>query len=166
MAQSDMFLKVTGQRTGEILGEANDRTFTNQIELVDWTWGMKSHSTVGGQPTGRRQLAELKVVKRADRASTALMSVMSNNETLTSVILTVRKSAGAGAGLPYFKVTLEKARVSEYTVQSDVTPTGSPTLTERLSFTFQRITVDYTPQLSAGGGGGGTSFTDDVGPAA
>lgn len=164
MAQSDMFLKVTGQRTGEILGESNDRTFTNQIELIDWTWGMKSPSSVGGQPTGRRQLAELKVVKRADRASTALMSVLSTNELLTSVVLSVRKSGGTGGGLAYFKVTLEKARVIEYTVQSDITPSGSPTLTERLSFTFQVITVDYTPQLAAGGGGGGTSFTDTANP--
>lgn len=164
MAQSDMFLKVTGQRTGEIRGESTDRTYPDHIELVDWTWGMKTHTNAGGQATGRRQLSELKVVKRADIASTALMSVLSHNETLTSVVLLVRKSGGASGGLAYFKVTLEKARVSEYTVQSDVTPHGSPTLTERLSFTFQRITVDYTPQLSAGGGGGGTSFTDDVGP--
>lgn len=165
MAQSDMFLKVTGQRTGEIRGESNDKTFTNQIEVVDWSWGMKAHLNSGGQATGRRQLAELKVVKNVDRSSTAFMSVLATNENLTTVVLTVRKAGGAGAALPYFIVKLEKARVAEYTVESEVNEIGAPTLVEHLSFAFQKITVDYTPQQAAGGGGGATSFTDDVGPA-
>jgi len=165
MAQSDMFLKVTGQRTGEIRGESNDKTFTNQIEVAAWNWGMKSHTNSGGQATGRRQLAELKVVKQVDRSSTAFMAVLSTNEALSAVVLTVRKAGGAGASLPYFIVKLEKARLSEYTVESELNDIGAPVLVEHLSFAFQKITVDYTPQQSTGGGGGATSFTDDVGSA-
>ncbi|MFO1272932.1 MAG: type VI secretion system tube protein Hcp [Rubrivivax sp.] len=164
MARSDMFLKVTGQKTGEILGESNDKAYPNQIELVDWSWGMSAPTAVGGQRTGRTQMHELKVVKNVDRASTALMSVLANNETLTKVILTVRKAGGPAAALAYFKCTLEQARVNSYEVQSDVGPGGAPTLTEHVAFGFQRVTFDYTPQLTAGGGGGATSWVGETAP--
>ncbi len=166
MARSDMFLKITGQKTGEILGESNDKAYPNQIELVDWSWGMTAPTAVGGQRTGRTQMHELKIVKSVDRATTALMSVMANNETLTKVILTVRKAGGVAAALPYFKCTLEGARVNDYNVQSDIGPGGAPTLTEHVSIGFQRITFDYTPQLTSGGGGGASSFTGETAPQA
>jgi type VI secretion system secreted protein Hcp len=166
MARSDMFLKITGQKTGEILGESNDKAYPNQIELVDWSWGMAAPTAVGGQRIGRTQMHELKIVKQVDRASTALMSVMANNETLTKVILTVRKAGGVSSALPYFKCTLEGGRVTNYDVQSDVGPGGAPTLTEHLSIAFQRITFDYTPQLASGGGGGASSFSGETAPQA
>lgn len=164
MARSDMFFKVTGQRTGEILGESNDKAFPNQIDLQDWSWGMTAPTAIGGQRTGRLQIHELKIVKAVDRASTALMSVLNTNETITNAVLTVRKSGGMAAALPYLKITLEQARIVSYEVQSDVGPGGAPTLTEHISLTFQRITVDYLQQTGAGGRGGGTSFTTDVAP--
>lgn len=166
MARSDMFLKITGQKTGEILGESNDKVFPNQIELVDWSWGMTAPTAVGGQRLGRVQMHEIKIVKSVDRASTALMSVMASNETLTKVILTVRKSGGPAAALPYLKCTLENGRITDYDVQSDVGPGGAPTLTEHVSLAFQRITFDYTPQLGSGGGGGGMSWSGETAPQA
>ena len=101
MARSDMFLKVTGQRTGEILGESNDKVFANQIDVQDWSWGMTAPTAIGGQRTGRVQIQELKIVKGVDRASTALMAVMNTNETLTTAVLTVRKAGGVSSALPY-----------------------------------------------------------------
>lgn len=164
MARSDMFLKVTGSRTGEIVGESNDKAFAHQIEVIDWNWGMTAPTAVGGQRTGRIQMRELKVVKQADKASTALMSVMNNNELITTATLSVRKAGGA-APLPYFVVKLEKARIIGYEVQSDVSNTGAPILVEHVSFAFKTITIDYTLQSGAGGSAGGSSFTGDTGEA-
>lgn len=161
MARSDMFLKLTGQKTGAINGESNDKTFANQIDVVDWSWGISAPSAVGGSKTGRRQLQDLKIVKRVDKASTALMSVMCTNELLTNAVLTVRKAGGATA-LPYFVMTLTKARVSDYSVQTDVNEQGAPVLTEHLALSFVTVQIDYTPQSGSGSGGGATSFTDTL----
>lgn len=165
MARTDMFFKATGERTGEIVGESSDKRFTNQIDIVDWNWGMSAPSAVGGARTGRTLMSELKLVKRVDKASTALMSVMKNNEFLTTAILSVRKSGGQGAALPYFVMTLSQARVSAYEVQSDVNHEGSPTLTEHLSLTFKSVTVDYTVQSETGASMGASSFTGEAAPA-
>ena len=94
MARSDMFLKATGQRSGAVVGESNDKNFPGQIDVVDWSWGMSAPSTVGGQRSGRTSLDELKIVKRVDKASTALMAVLNTNDVLSTVVLTVRKSGG------------------------------------------------------------------------
>jgi len=163
MSRSDMFLKATGQRTGEIVGEANDKRFTNQIDIIDWSWGMTAPTAVGGQRTGRVLMNELKLVKRVDKASTAFMAVMNTNEILTTAVLSVRKSGGASP-LPYFIITLSNARINSYEVQSDVSADGAPALTEHLSLSFKQITVDYTLQGGTGGSQGASSFTGTAAP--
>ena len=164
MARSDMFLKATGQRTGAIRGETNDKIFVDQIDVVDWSWGMAAPSAVGGDRLGRVQLSELKLVKRADKASTALMAVLNDNELMPTVVLTVRKSGGVGLSLPYFVVTLAQARINSYNINSTVGEDGAPVLMEHLSLTFKSITIDYTPQTGTGGAAGASSFTGQAGP--
>ncbi|MFY9510722.1 MAG: type VI secretion system tube protein Hcp [Rubrivivax sp.] len=163
MTRSDMFLKATGQRTGEIVGESSDKRFPNQIDIIDWSWGMTAPTAVGGTRTGRVLMNELKLVKRVDKASTAMMVVMNTNEVLTSVVLSVRKSGGASP-LPYFVITLTAARINSYEVQSDVDASGAPSLSEHLSLSFKSITVDYTTQSATGGSLGASSFTAEAAP--
>ena len=159
-----MFLKATGQRTGEIVGEANDKNFPNQIDIVDWSWGMSAPSAVSGQRTGRAALQALKIIKRVDKSSTALMSVLTTNEMMPTVKLTVRKAAGSGVPLPYFIVELSDARITAYSVQSQDNGDASPTLLEELALSFKTIRIDYTPQTGTGGSGGTSSFTGQAGP--
>ncbi len=158
MARSDMFLKATGQRTGEIVGESNDKRFAGQIDVVDWSWGMTTPSAVGGARTGRALMSELKLVKRVDKASTALMSVMWNNELLTSAVLSVCK-AGGRVPLPYLVMTLSQARIVGYSVQSEIDADGAPSLAEHLSLRFMTVNIDYTSQSATGASLGASSFT-------
>ena len=163
MARCDMFFKATGQRTGEIVGESSDKRLPNQIDIVDWSWGMSAPSAVGGSRTGRTLMSELKLVKRVDKASTALMSVMKNNELLSTAVLSVRK-AGGQAPLPYYVMTLTDARIFAYEIQSDVNESGGPVLTEHLSLAFKAVTIDYTVQSESGASLGASSFTGEAAP--
>lgn len=158
-----MFFKATAQRSGEVAGETNDKAFPNQIDIVDWSWGMSAPTAIGGARAGRVTLNELRLVKRADKSSTALMSVMNTNDVLTTATLTVRK-AGGSAPLPYFVVKLKQARINAYSVHSQIGEDGSPVLMENLALTFREITIEYTPQAGTGLGGGASSFTGVTGP--
>jgi type VI secretion system secreted protein Hcp len=164
MARSDMFLKATGQRTGAIVGESNDKNFQNQIDIADWSWGMTAPSTTSGQRTGRTSLESLKIVKRVDSASTSLMAVLDRNEMLSTAVITVRKSGGAGQSLVYLLVTLEEARIVGYSVHSSVGDDGAPVLMEHLSFTFKSIRLTYTPQSGTGGAVGTSEWMGHAGP--
>ncbi len=159
-----MFLKATGQRSGEIVGESNDKHFPNQIDIVDWSWGMAAPTALGGQRTGRVSLQELKLVKQVDKASTALMAVLNTNEVMPNVVLTVRKAAGSGPPLPYFILKLTQARINTYNVNSVMDEKGTPVLMEHVTMTFKSISIDYTPQSSTGGAIGASNFTGQAGP--
>ena len=160
MALSDMFFKAAGQRSGEILGESRDKQFTNQIDIVDWSWAMSAPTAVGGSRTGRTLMEALRIVKRADRASTSLMSVMKTNELLTTAVLSVRKSGGTP--LPYFVVTLGQARVTSYAVRSDISSDGAPTLTEELNLSFKTISIEYSAQGAQGTSQASSSFMGEA----
>ena len=162
MAQSDMFFKASGQRTGEILGESRDKQFPDLIEIAGWNWGMSAPTAVGGSRTGRTLMESLKIVKRADRASTSLMSVMKNNEFLTTAVLSVRKAGGMP--LPYFVVTLSQARITSYAVSSGIASDGAPALMEELSLSFKSISIEYSIQSAQGASQASSSFMGEAAP--
>jgi len=160
MARNDMFLKVTGARTGAISGESKDKSFTGQIDISSWKWGMTAPTAVGGARTARVQVRELMVVKNADKASTGLMSAMRGNETL-SVVISVRKAAGTSP-LVYMVATVDQARLTSYEIEPGINAAGAPILVERLSMSYKTITFDYTPQDDTGKPLGATSFSADA----
>ncbi len=161
MARSDMFLKVTSQRSGVLLGESTDKTFQNHIELVDWSWGMSAPAAMDSKP-GRTLLQELKVAKLVDRASTGLMSLLDHNDNIKEVLLSVRKASGA-TPLTYWVLKLGMARITSYSVVSGVSEAGAPVLTEHLSFAFKTLEISYTPQLTTGSGSGVSTFNTETG---
>ena len=158
MAIGDMFLKVETARMGVVKGEAGDAKHKGEIDILSWSWAMSSRSAMAAAgPSGRSTLDELRVVKKIDTASTALMSSMRANELIKKATLTVRK-AGSDP-LEYLKITLQNARITNLALDTENTE-----VVERLSFAFQRITVDYVPQGQEGGSRGGMSFEADTGP--
>lgn len=155
-----MFLSVKGAKSGVIKGESQDSLHAEEIDVVSWSWGMQSKSSLGGgAATGKATLHELKIVKRVDSASTPLMTALKNNELITKAVLTLRK-AGKGA-LEFFKVTIEQGRVTSITIDGGGDRSGTPDVFENVSFTFNRITVDYVPQGKDGQSRGATTFTDE-----
>jgi len=153
-----MFLSVKGAKSGLIKGESHDTAHTDEIDVMSWSWGMEARASLGGgTATGRAIVRELKVVKRVDSASTALMSALRSNELITKAVLTVRKAGKSP--LEYLKITIEEGRVTGLTIEAG-DEEGSPDVFENVVFSFNKITVDYTPQGKDGQARGSTSFTD------
>jgi type VI secretion system secreted protein Hcp len=159
MAQGDMFLKIDGSRQGAIKGEAQDSSHKDEIDVLAWSWGMEGNY-LHGQQTGKTAVRELKVAKRVDRASTALMAALRSNEVLKEAVLTVRKAGGTEA-VEYFTISMAKARIAAIHLQSS--PPGEfAELTEELSIAFSKMVVEYKPQGADGSYRGGTSFEMDI----
>jgi type VI secretion system secreted protein Hcp len=154
----DMFLLVKGAKHGLIKGESSDQKHKEEIEVLRWSWGMQAKPTLGGgSASGKASINDLKIVKRVDRASTALMQALRTNEPIQQAVLTVRK-AGEHP-LEYLKITIEQGRVTGLVVEAGDLG-GGAALVEHLSFSFNKITVDYIPQGKDGQGLGGTTFED------
>ena len=156
--RGDMFLSVNGARAGAIKGEAQDAAHANEIDVQSWSWGMQGRSTIGtGVATGRATVHELKIVKRVDSATTPLMSALRSNEIITKAVLTVRKAGGSK--LEYLKITIEQGRVTSISVEGGGSD-ESPDLFEHVSFSFNKITVEYVPQGKDGLPRGSMLYTD------
>ena len=155
----DMFFKVKGAKHGPINGEAQDSAHKGEIEVLSWSWGMQGKVSLGGGgATGKATMRELRIVKKVDKASTALMSALRTNEVIKEGILTLRKTGGQK--LEYMKITIKDGRVIALDVEAG-DPSGGSTLLERVSFTFNKISIEYTPQGGDGQPLGTTVFEDE-----
>jgi type VI secretion system secreted protein Hcp len=157
----DIFLSVKGASSGPIKGESQDSAHAKEIDVVSWSWGMQARPSLGGGgATGRAVVNELKIVKRVDSASTALMAALRNNEMITKAVLTQRKAGKTP--LEFLKVTIEQGRVTGLTIDAgDLS--GGPDLFEHLTFAFNKITVEYVPQGADGQALGSMLYTDEFG---
>jgi type VI secretion system secreted protein Hcp len=152
MAIGDMFLKVETARQGVIKGESVDDKHKTEIDIVSWSWGMSSRSAMAGAgPSGKATIDELNIVKKIDSASTALMAALRNNDQIKKATLVVRKAGGDA--LEYLKITLQNARITKLALDTE-----QAEVVERVSFSFQKISVEYAPQGSDGLGRGGMTF--------
>lgn len=163
MSNGDMFLKIDGTRSGVIKGEANDSAHPNEIDIVSWSWGMRAGSAMGGAGSAARTAMDAVTInKQVDSASTALMSVMRSNELIKKAVLTVRKAGTVP--IEYFILTIENARITSYDVGT--APGADHIMNEKITFSFQKISIDYHPQDSTGARRGGSNFSADVASAA
>jgi type VI secretion system secreted protein Hcp len=157
----DMFLMVKGAKHGLIKGEAHDGDHKEEIEVLSWSWGMQARPSLGGGgASGKATVNDLKIVKKVDSASTALMQALRTNEVIQKAVLTLRKAGDSP--LEYLKITIEQGRVTALTVEAGDSGGGSELL-EHLSFSFNKITVDYVPQGKDGYAKGGMTYMDQWG---
>jgi type VI secretion system secreted protein Hcp len=157
MASGDMFLKLEGARTGVVKGESTDSAHDKEMQVLGWSWGMSTSQTVGGAGAGSRSsLSVLRISKLVDTASTALMSVMRNNELIKSAVLSVRKAGGVQ--IDYLIITVKGGRITSY----DIAAPSGPVVTEEFSIAFEEIEVQYHEQDSKGARKGSSSFVAEV----
>ena len=154
-----MFLKVKGAKHGDINGEAQDQKHKNEIEVLAWSWGMQGKASLGGGiATGKATMRELRITKRVDKSSTALMSALRSNELIKEATLTLRKIGKTP--LEYLKIKIEEGRVMAIDLDAG-DASGSPGLLERVSLSFNKISIEYTPQGADGMPQGTTNFEDE-----
>lgn len=160
MSKGDMFLTVTGQKTGPVKGESQDDLHKDEIDVLGWSWGIKAHAEMaGGGASGKASIKELRLLKHVDRASTALMSLATTNEVIKKAVLTVRKAGTTQQ--EFFKVTIENGRLTSYDVQAPESDT-SPGLLEIVTFAFQKIAIEYRMQGEDGQLRGTGTYSHDI----
>ncbi|HEY1392551.1 MAG TPA: type VI secretion system tube protein Hcp [Methylibium sp.] len=156
-ADVDIYLDLTLKRAGKVKGESVSSGHKDDIVVQAFSWGVGAPTDiVTGQQKGRRSYRALSIRKGLDSASSALMSAVATNDEVKSAKLCLRKAGGEQQD--YFTMTLEKARVVSVDLESD--DRGHPV--EKVSFNFQKISVEYRVQGAGGQLGAAHSFNDDL----
>jgi type VI secretion system secreted protein Hcp len=138
----DIFLMATGQKQGKLVGEIQEDKHKGSIQVIEWSWGAESprdHAT--GLATGRRFYSHLKVLKRIDSTTPLFLQALSTNETLTQLLLTLRRPGGATA-VEYLKIAMTNAGVAKHEWLPPAN--GQSWEHEWVSFTFQKYDMTYT----------------------
>lgn len=161
MSQLNSYLKIEGARQGPIKGEATAPGHIDDIALTGWGWGMEATAAAFSRGAANVSLKEMVFHKRTDRATTALMAALRNNETLKRVTLTGRKAGGGEDALDFFKIVLEQARLTAHHITA--TP-GDGVYDEAVHISFLKIAVTYLPQAATGSGAGATTFETEITP--
>ena len=152
----DAFLQIEG-----VKGESQADGFTDQIELLNWSFGVFNQGSMaagGGGGSGKAVFNDLTCVHRIDKASPVLMLKCSNGEHIKSAVLSVRKTSGKKP-LVYVKITLDDLIISS--VHVDSVP-ESPDLMEAFTINYAKIKLEYVPQKSDGSADAGVEFKWDI----
>lgn len=145
----DIFIKI-----GDIKGESQDQAHKDEIDVLNWSWGMVQSGNMhsgGGGGSGKVAVRDLSFTKYIDKATPNLMTYCSNGKHIDKVTLTVRK-AGGESPVEYLLIHLEEVIVTSY----DTGGSGADDrLTEKLTLNFAQVRVDYQPQKADGTKDGG-----------
>ncbi|MDN6859267.1 type VI secretion system tube protein Hcp [Pseudomonas sp. CAN2814] len=145
----DIFIKI-----GDIKGESMDKTHKDEIDVLNWSWGMTQSGNMhvgGGGGAGKVTIQDLTLTKYVDKSTPNLMMNCSSGKHIDKAVLTVRK-AGGDNQVEYLIITLEEVLVtSMHTGGSG----GDDRITETISLNFGQVAVDYQPQKVDGGKDGG-----------
>lgn len=153
---SDIHLKL-----GDIKGESPDDKHKDEIEVIEWGWGIAQPSTMhagGGGGEGQASFQDLRLTHHVDKASPNIMAACATGEHIKEAKLTMRK-AGKGQQ-EYLMVTMSDVMVT------GVEPTGNgsggarPVETVRLA--FSKVDLEYKPQKADGSLDAGIHFKYDI----
>ncbi len=119
-------IAITGAKSGQFTGSPfNIEGFDHEIT--------SPRDPASGLPTGKRQHKPITITAEVGIAAPQLMAALVNNETLSSVVISLYKAGTTTVGTT---ITLTNASESDFSNQCEA---GYPNC-ETASFTYQKIT--------------------------
>jgi type VI secretion system secreted protein Hcp len=137
----DFYLKLDA-----IQGESADENHKDEIQLLSFSWGGSQVTSVagtGGSGAGKADLSDLSIMKYMDKSSPSLFkSLISGTHIKTGVLSAVKTGAG---GKPFLKLSFEELFVTSQQVSA-----SSEIPSESVSFSYNKIKVEYSVQNEQG----------------
>ena len=149
----DVFLKIDG-----IEGESKDSKHGNEIEVLNWSWGVSQQGTMAhnqGGGAGKANFQDLHWTHSVDKASHALMLACATGQHIPSATIAVRKAGGEQQDYIIIKMT-------DILISSVNTSASSEVPTEQVSFNYSKVEFEYKTQDEKGKLGAAKKFGYDL----
>ena len=148
-----MWLKIDGCE-----GEATDDGHQKEIDISSWQWGLTHPPSPmgGGGSGGETTAADLTVTKSIDKATPNLMKFCFNAKHFPEVLLTLRKRGESP--IDYLKIKMKNGLISSVHPGGNADAPGA----ESVSFAFDAVEVEYTPQGPDGKAQGAVTMKWDI----
>lgn len=145
---ADCFIKFD-----QIAGESQDKDHAAAILVDTWTWGgswVGSHAGKGERGGG--DVRAFTFSHGMDSASPALLMRCLIGKEIPKAKLIMRRAGGPAQ--TYLEINFSKVRLLSVTLAHDK---SHEVPAEQVSFSFDQVEYQYTPQGARGGAGGGAS---------
>jgi type VI secretion system secreted protein Hcp len=142
---TDMFIKI-----GSLEGESKDKTHTNEIDVLAWSWGLSNSGTAhvaGGAGAGKVNVQDLSFTKYVDKSSTSLQLACCKGTHYDTATLVVRKAGDKP--LEYMTITMSTVMITGISTGGSG---GEDRLTENVTLNFASVKVEYQEQQKDGSG--------------
>ena len=147
------FLKLKGQKSGEIKGSTTIKGRENKIMVIAVSHEIISpRDAASGLPTGKRMHKPFVITKELDKASPILYQVLCTNENISEWELQhwtpqLRATSGSGTEIQHFTVKLTNANIASISFR--MANNKHPDLMkfaeyEEVAFTYQKIEWTWT----------------------
>jgi len=141
------YLRIEGQKSGEIIGSAVRTGRIGSIAVIACDHQVVSpRDPQSGLPTGQRMHHPLLITKEVDASSPLLWNMLCTNENIKEWELRFWQSAGREGESQYFTITLTNANIASIRMtMPDNTNKDNARLREReeIAFTYQKIEWHY-----------------------
>lgn len=151
----DMFLKLDG-----IKGEAQDKTWKDQIDVLAWSWGVSNSGSThmgGGSGAGRANFQDISLTKWIDKASPILWQHSTTGKHIASGQLVCRKAGGTQ--MEYIIIDIKDILITSVSIGGSG---GEDRLTENVSLNFGWFGYKYVEQTPKGGEGAKPEYKYDI----
>jgi type VI secretion system secreted protein Hcp len=138
-ARITLYVKVVGKKQGTFKGDGlTSKAHLDQMLASAFDYGLVSpRDPATGQASGKRQHRPVVITKEWGPSMPQFLQAAATNEQLTKVTMEFWDNDNKGVQRLHFVVTLTNASLSEVRQRL-----ANDLLTEDLSFTFQKITVE------------------------
>ncbi|MEJ0078951.1 MAG: type VI secretion system tube protein Hcp [Alphaproteobacteria bacterium] len=152
---SDIFAKL-----GDIKGESIDDKHKDEIEILSYSWGVTSAAHVGGAGggagAGKASFHDLSFTHAIDKATPQLLMACATGVHFKDATITHRK-AGKGQQ-EYLIIKMNDVIVTSVSLGDATGQAGS----ENVSIAFNKVDLEYKPQLPNGQLDAGVHFKFDL----
>ena len=137
------YLKLKGQKQGEIKGSVTQKGRENKIMVIAVSHEIVSpRDSASGLPTGKRMHKPFVITKELDKASPLLYNVLVNNENVQEWELQFWQPSATGAEKQHYTVKLTNANIASMSFR--MANNKHPDLMkfaeyEEIAFTYQKI---------------------------
>ncbi len=151
----DMFLKLE-----PIKGESQDDKHKDEIDILNWTWGMSQSGTTHtgtGSGGGKVSVQDLTFTHWVDKASADLYQCCCTGKHIQEGTLVCRKAGGKP--LDYIIIKMNDILVTHVSTGGSH---GEDRLTENVTLNFAKFKLEYVQQLANGAAGAKPFFGYDI----
>jgi type VI secretion system secreted protein Hcp len=142
----NFYLQIQG-----IDGESKSTKFTNQCQLISWSFGAQQTGTSksgGGAAAGKVQMEDFNFTITNGKHTPKVFLALCKGDHIAQAILSCCKSGGGQAEQAYLIYTFTDLLISSVTTSGASSSDDLPT--DHISFNFSQIKVDYKEQDKGG----------------